>query len=77
MKNISIKIKKLYDDVITPSYALDGDAGLDIFSHEDVVIEPMERHIFYTGFALEIPKGYCALVWDKGGISMKSYGRCF
>ena len=71
MRNIKIKIKKLYEDVIIPSYALEGDAGLDIYSYEDVIIEPGERHIFHTGFALEIPRVYCALVWDKGGVSMK------
>ncbi|HNV96813.1 MAG TPA: dUTP diphosphatase [bacterium] len=71
MKEINVKIKKLYDDVIIPSYALYGDAGLDVFSREDVIIEPMERYIFHAGFALEIPEGYCALIWDKGGISMK------
>ncbi|MDD4290050.1 MAG: dUTP diphosphatase [Patescibacteria group bacterium] len=71
MKKINIKIKKLYNDVITPTYALDGDAGLDIFSREDIIIEPMERYNFQTGFALEIPEGYCALIWDKSGVSMK------
>ncbi len=71
MKNIFIKIKKLYDDVIIPSYALEGDAGLDVFSRENVIIEPMKRYIFHTGFALEIPKGYCSLIWDKSGVSMK------
>ena len=71
MNNISIKIKKLREDVILPSYALEGDAGLDIYTREDAIINPQERYIFHTGFALEIPIGYCALVWDKGGVSMK------
>lgn len=71
MTSISVKIKKLSPDVILPSYAISGDAGLDIFSNEDVVINPGKRHIFHTGFALEFDEGYCALVWDKSGISMK------
>jgi len=71
MKSVKIKIKKLYDDIILPSYALEGDAGLDIYTLEDALINPGENFIFHTGFALEIPSGYCALVWDKGGISMK------
>ncbi|MDD3284723.1 MAG: dUTP diphosphatase [Patescibacteria group bacterium] len=66
---LKIKIKKLYEDVITPSYALEGDAGLDIYSREDAIIKPGEKHIFHTGFALEIPEGYCSLIWDKGRIS--------
>lgn len=66
---LKIKIKRLEKDVITPSYALEGDAGLDIYSREDAIIKPGEKHIFHTGFALEIPSGYCALIWDKGRIS--------
>ena len=68
---MKIKIKKLRNDVKLPSYALAGDAGLDMFSDEDVTIESGKQHVFATGFALEIPEGYCTLVWDKGGLSQK------
>lgn len=70
---MKIKIKKLRDNIKLPSYALPGDAGLDMFCNEDVTIEPGQKHTFATGFALELPQGYCALVWDKGGLSQK-YG---
>ncbi len=73
MSNVSIKIKKLREDVILPSYALNGDAGMDVFSLDDVVINSGERHVFPLGFATEIPNGYCALIWDKSGLSSK-YG---
>lgn len=73
MNNISIKIKKLREGFILPSYALDGDAGMDVFSLDDVLINPGERHVFPLGFATEIPSGYCALIWDKSGLSAK-YG---
>jgi dUTP diphosphatase len=68
---MKIKAKKLRPDAKLPSYALNGDAGLDMFSDEHAVIEPGKQYIFATGFALEIPKGFCALVWDKGGLSQK------
>jgi len=68
---LKVKIKKLRPDVKLPAYALEGDAGMDIFSNEDVVIQPGERHIFATGFALELTENYCALIWDKGGLSAK------
>lgn len=68
---LKIKIKKLRPDVKLPAYALEGDAGLDIFSNEDVIIQPGERHVFATGFVLELPEGYCALIWDKGGLGAK------
>ncbi len=68
---VKIKIKKLRPDVKLPAYALEGDAGLDIFSNEDVIIKVGEQHIFKTGFALEIPEGYVALIWDKSGLGSK------
>lgn len=67
---LKVKIKKLRESIKLPSYALEGDAGLDLFSDEDTIINPGERHVFNTGFALEIPSGYCALIWDKSGISL-------
>jgi dUTP pyrophosphatase len=70
---LKIKIKKLRPDVRLPEYALEGDAGMDIFSNEDVIIQPGERHTFATGFALEYPEGYVSLIWDKSGLSSK-YG---
>ena len=42
---IQIKIKKLSPEAITPNYAHPGDAGMDIYSCEDVIIYPKERDI--------------------------------
>jgi len=67
-----IKIKKLKPDCIVPSYARAGDAGLDLCSLEDYELKPGERKVFFTGFALEFPFGYVALVKDKG--SLPFYG---
>lgn len=68
---LKVKIKKLRPDVKLPAYALEGDAGMDIFSNEDVVIKAGEQHVFKTGFSLEYPAGYCTLIWDKSGLSSK------
>jgi dUTP pyrophosphatase len=70
---MQVKIKKLNSETKLPSYAHPGDAGLDLYSLEDYVLKPGERHIFALGFALEFPPGFVALVWDKGSISFK-YG---
>jgi len=35
-----LKVKKLYDDAILPTRSNPDDVGLDIYSYEDVVIEP-------------------------------------
>ncbi len=66
---MKIKIKKLYSETKMPSYAHPGDVGLDMYAMEDVVIPPGGHHRFMSGFALEFPSGYAALVKDKGSIS--------
>lgn len=37
-------------------------------SLEDYVLKPGERRVFFTGFALEFPVGYAAIVKDKGSL---------
>ncbi|MFH1367410.1 MAG: dUTP diphosphatase [Patescibacteria group bacterium] len=66
-----IKIKKIKKGVKLPSYAYPGDAGLDLYSLENLVLKPGELHIFPLGFIMEIPKGSVALIWDRGGLGAK------
>ena len=69
---ITLKIKKIHPDAIIPSYAHQGDAGMDIYSCEDVIIEPKQRKTVSTGITTEFPEGHVALVWDKSGLAAKS-----
>lgn len=66
-----LKIKKLNPEAKVPSYAHPGDAGMDLFSLEEVVARPGEVTRIRTGIAMEIPKGYVGLCWDKSGLSIK------
>lgn len=66
---MELRIKRLKPDAKLPTYAHPGDVGLDLYSLEDHVLNPGERHIFFVGFALEFPEGYAAIVKDKGGTS--------
>lgn len=66
---MQIKIKKLKLAAKLPSYAHPGDVGLDLYSLETVKIKPMGHHRFFHGFALEFPRGFAAVVKDKGSIS--------
>lgn len=70
MDKIILKVKRLYEDAKVPIYAHDGDAGLDFFAHETVLIKPGENKAIKTGIAVEIPEGYVGLVWDKSGLSI-------
>lgn len=67
-----IKFLRLNKSAKVPIYAHPGDAGMDLYSLEDKTLKPNERHAFNLGFALEIPKGNVALVWDKGSLPYKA-----
>lgn len=68
---MEIKLQRLSSKAIIPKYAHQGDAGLDLFSQEDHMLEPFERHEFGLGFALELPAGAVSLIWDKSGLAAK------
>jgi len=70
---VEVKIKKIDGNAKVPSYAHEGDAGMDIYSNEDLMLKAGERSLISTGIAMEIPKGYVGLVWDKSGLATK-YG---
>ncbi|MCL5794753.1 MAG: dUTP diphosphatase [Patescibacteria group bacterium] len=67
-----LKVKKLNKFAQLPSYAHEGDAGLDLTTIEAKTINPRERGIFKTGITLEIPRGYYGHICDKSGLAAKS-----
>lgn len=66
---MKILAKKLDPDAKIPSYAHPGDAGMDLYSLEDITIDSGGRISCRTGFAMQIPQGYAGLIWDKSGIA--------
>jgi len=69
---INLKIKKILDDAVIPSYAHAGDAGMDLFAAEDVKVQAGGRVRVPTGIAMEIPEGYAGLIWDKSGLAINN-----
>ncbi|MBI5037894.1 MAG: dUTP diphosphatase [Candidatus Kerfeldbacteria bacterium] len=65
------KFKRLHLNAKLPVHGRPGDAGLDLFAPEDVIIPPHERKQIPLGFAMEIPSEYVALVWDRSGMAAK------
>ena len=68
---IKLPIKRLDPSVELPSYAYDGDAGLDLRSNEDVTLEPFERRPVATGLAIAIPDGYAGFVQPRSGLALR------
>lgn len=70
--NPKIKVLKIDEDVPLPNYAKSGDAGLDLYSAEEIMLRPGERYGVKTGIKMEIPQGYVGLIWDKSGVALNS-----
>jgi len=68
---LTVKIQKVTDAAIIPSYAHPGDAGVDLYAAEDAVLMPGERKLVRTGIKIAVPKGYEAQVRPKSGLALK------
>ena len=64
---IPVKFTKMAPEAVTPSHGRFGDAGYDLSSLEDVILEPFERKLIKTGIAIELPLGFAALVIPRSG----------
>lgn len=66
---LKVRFKKLHPDAVTPTYAKDGDAGLDLTAitvTENLGVPYIE---YGTGIAVEIPNGYVGLIFPRSSVS--------
>ena len=54
-----------------PTRAHDGDAGVDLYSAEDVELAPGRRALVGTGIAVAIPQGMVGLVHPRSGLAAR------
>lgn len=67
---MKVKIKKLSEDAVIPTYAHDGDAGMDLTATSKSV---NSMYIEYgTSLAMEIPTGYVGLLFPRSSVSKTS-----
>lgn len=69
---MQLKIKKLNPEAKLPKFGYSDDAGMDLFSVEDIAIISGEKAEVRTGVAVEIPNGYAGLLWDKSSVANKN-----
>lgn len=76
LPSLPIKVKKLREDAIMPSYAKAGDSGADLYAVEDTNWEPVfgagqncigYKAIVKTGIAIELPDAYEWQVRPRSG----------
>ncbi len=70
---MKIRIKKLNDNAVTPTYGSEYSAGADLYALLDnaIEIEPHETVFVHTGISVEIPEGYCGLIFARSSMGAK------
>ena len=66
---VEVSVTRLDPEVPLPAYAHPGDAGCDLVTTVDVVLQPGERALVPTGIALALPEGYGAFVHPRSGLA--------
>lgn len=67
----SLAVVRLDRSLPLPSRAHDGDAGVDLYSAQDVELAPGERVLVSTGVAVAIPMGMVGLVHPRSGLAAR------
>lgn len=67
----SLAVVRLDPDLPLPSRAHDGDAGVDLYSAQDVELGPGERALVPTGVAVAIPHGMVGLIHPRSGLAAR------
>ena len=70
---MNIEITRVNEKAILPEYQTVGAAGMDIHACIDspITLQPLERRIIPSGFAIAVPVGYEAQIRARSGLSIK------
>lgn len=66
----------LHDNAIPPKYNYMSDSGFDLYSIEDVTIQPLGRALVRTGLSFNIKDGYEIQVRSKSGLAINQGLMC-
>ncbi|PXX54051.1 deoxyuridine 5'-triphosphate nucleotidohydrolase [Nocardia tenerifensis] len=67
-----IPLLRLDPGIPVPARAHHGDAGVDLCTTEDVILEPGERVLVGTGVAVALPVGTVGLIHPRSGLAAKT-----
>lgn len=69
---MQVKIKRLSEKAVIPTYGKAGDAGMDLTCISEEWAEDNSMVTYDTGIAMEIPEGYVGLVFPRSSVSKTS-----
>ncbi len=67
----AIKIKEIYDNIVTPMRATKGSAGYDFRSPVDFILHPGETIKIPTGIRCEIDEGWVLQLYPRSSLGFK------
>jgi len=68
---MKLKIERVHEHAKLPNYAHATDSGLDLYSVENVILQPGERRLVGTGLRIQLPPNTEAQVRPKSGLALK------
>lgn len=68
---MEIEIKLIDPEMHVPEYAHAGDAGCDLRSAVDIILNPGQRVMVPTGLSVALPEGYAGFVQPRSGLAAK------
>ena len=73
IEEMTMRIKKLRENAVIPTYGSADAAGADIYACLDgeVSIAPGSTVFIPTGLAMEVPKGYAGLIYARSSMGTK------
>lgn len=68
-----IKVKKLRENAVIPTYGSSEAAGADLYAclQAPVTIMPGQTAFIPTGLSMELPVGYAGLIYARSGLACK------
>ncbi|WP_394235787.1 dUTP diphosphatase [Niallia oryzisoli] len=69
--NLEVKIKRIHPDAKLPLQANTGDAGMDLYSIDNIMIPSGEAKLIRTGLQIELPQGTEAQIRPRSGLALK------
>lgn len=67
----TLNVVRMHPEAKLPTYATDGSSGFDLYSVDELVLEPHKRALVNTGLVFEIPSGFEIQIRPRSGVAFK------
>ena len=67
---VQMKIKLTHEDAVLPKFVYDTDSGVDLYSVDEFVIQPMGRQLIPTGIVIDVPENHEIQIRSKSGLAL-------